>query len=51
MTKQFWKQDLANLYVDRYSNNVLQNVNLKIEEGELVSVMGSWLANQRFCIP
>jgi len=34
-------KDLCKTYiVDRYSNNVLQNVNLKIEEGELVSVMG-----------
>ncbi len=34
-------KDLCKNYiVDRYSNNVLQNVNLKIEEGELVSVMG-----------
>ena len=34
-------KDLCKTYiVDRFSNNVLQNVNLKIEEGELVSVMG-----------
>ena len=26
--------------VDGYSNNVLQNINLKIEEGEFVSIMG-----------
>ncbi|ODM26380.1 ABC transporter ATP-binding protein [Acetivibrio mesophilus] len=34
-------KDLCKTYIiDKYSNNVLQNVNLKIEEGELVSVMG-----------
>ena len=33
--------DLCKTYiVDGYSNNVLQNINLKIEEGEFVSIMG-----------
>ena len=33
--------DLCKTYiVDGYSNNVLQNVNLKIAEGEIVSIMG-----------
>ncbi|MBR5419690.1 MAG: ABC transporter ATP-binding protein [Lachnospiraceae bacterium] len=33
--------DLCKRYiVDGYSNNVLQNINLKIEEGEFVSIMG-----------
>ncbi|MBO4610367.1 MAG: ABC transporter ATP-binding protein [Lachnospiraceae bacterium] len=34
-------RDLCKTYiVDGYSNNVLQNINLKIEEGEFVSIMG-----------
>ena len=34
-------RDLCKTYiVDGYSNNVLQNVNLKITEGEFVTVMG-----------
>ncbi len=34
-------KDLCKTYiVDKYSNNVLQNVNFKIEEGEFVSIMG-----------
>lgn len=34
-------QDLCKTYVvDGYGNNVLQNVNLKVEEGEFVSIMG-----------
>ena len=34
-------KDLCKTYiVDGYSNNVLQNINLKIEEGEFVSIMG-----------
>ena len=34
-------RDLCKTYiVDGYSNNVLQNVNLKIAEGEFVSIMG-----------
>ena len=33
--------DLCKTYiVDGYGNNVLQNINLKIEEGEFVSIMG-----------
>ena len=33
--------DLCKTYiVDGYSNNVLQNINLTIEEGEFVSIMG-----------
>ena len=33
--------DLCKTYiVDGYSNNVLQNINLSIEEGEFVSIMG-----------
>ncbi len=34
-------KDLCKTYiVDKMSNNVLQNVNFKVEEGELISVMG-----------
>lgn len=34
-------KDLCKTYiVNKYSNNVLQNVNFKVEEGEFVSVMG-----------
>ncbi|MBQ9488408.1 MAG: ABC transporter ATP-binding protein [Lachnospiraceae bacterium] len=34
-------QDLCKTYiVEGYSNNVLQNINLKVEEGEFVSIMG-----------
>lgn len=34
-------KDLCKTYiVDKYSNNVLQNVNFKVMEGEFVSVMG-----------
>ena len=34
-------KDLCKTYiVDGFSNNVLQNINLKIEEGEFVSIMG-----------
>ena len=34
-------RDLCKTYiVDGFSNNVLQNINLKIEEGEFVSIMG-----------
>ena len=34
-------KDLCKTYiVDGYSNNVLQNINLKVEEGEFVSIMG-----------
>jgi len=34
-------KDLCKTYiVDKYSNNVLQNVNFKVEEGEFVSIMG-----------
>ena len=34
-------RDLCKTYiVDGYSNNVLQNINLKIKEGEFVSIMG-----------
>ena len=34
-------RDLCKTYiVDGYSNNVLQNVNFKVEEGEFVSIMG-----------
>ena len=34
-------RDLCKTYiVDGYSNNVLQNINLKIQEGEFVSIMG-----------
>ncbi|HAP33684.1 MAG TPA: ABC transporter ATP-binding protein, partial [Lachnospiraceae bacterium] len=33
--------DLCKTYiVDGYSNNVLQNINLSIDEGEFVSIMG-----------
>jgi putative ABC transport system ATP-binding protein len=34
-------KDLCKTYiVDKYSNNVLQNVNINVEEGEFVSIMG-----------
>ena len=34
-------KDLCKTYiVDGFSNNVLQNINLQIEEGEFVSIMG-----------
>ena len=34
-------KDLCKTYViDEYSNNVLQNVNFSMEEGEFVSIMG-----------
>ncbi len=34
-------KDLCKTYiVDGFSNNVLQNINLKVEEGEFVSIMG-----------
>ena len=34
-------KDLCKTYVtDEYSNNVLQNVNFSMEEGEFVAIMG-----------
>ena len=34
-------KDLCKTYIiDEYSNNVLQNVNFSMEEGEFVSIMG-----------
>ena len=34
-------KDLCKTYiVDKYSNNVLQNINFSVEEGQFVSVMG-----------
>ena len=36
-------RDLCKTYiVNKQSNNVLQNVNFKVEEGEFVSIMGPW---------
>lgn len=41
MSKVLEVKDLCKTYViDEYSNNVLQNVNFSMEEGEFVSVMG-----------
>ncbi|MBO4515020.1 MAG: ABC transporter ATP-binding protein [Lachnospiraceae bacterium] len=41
MSKVLEVKDLCKTYViDEYSNNVLQNVNFSMEEGEFVSIMG-----------
>ena len=46
-------KDLCKTYViDKRQNNVLKNVNLEVNEGEMVAIMGpSGSENLHFCMP
>ena len=45
-------KDLCKTYViDKRQNNVLKNVNLEVNEGEMIAIMGRQdQANQHFCM-